>query len=247
MKKLIVISIVLNVLFFKTGLSNTITGYLKPAPINVISSVEEELASTNKTLKKLSKKSPVSVGKKLLKNQIKELVPKESGFLCLYGGYVDCTDKDGNYSFPLLHKEPLLYVAITPEIKPIVMYGTTVSHKALIPNKPVKIYKFEKQTDEDGLLFWRIQEEPRSENNRLHPFTLTILTKPKNIFVPIKDSITEEDLNVVLPSMYVVGNIDRARSVLNFLDIKRFFEPIEIEKRTAPDEPLVDQVLMKNN
>ena len=70
------------------------------------------------------------------------------------------------------------------------------------------------------------------------------MTKPKNIVVPTGDFMAEENLNFVLPSIYVVGNIDLAKTLFNFMDMRRYFEQIEYGKKIEKDT--VVQTFMQN-
>jgi len=220
---------------------SSINLFLKPAPSAIQKEVNQELEKT----KLLNTKSASKIGKKILKNGFQQFFPTPAGFIALYGGYVDYSDPDGNITFPLLHKTKKIYLVITPEITLTPIHGQTFSHKNIIPGKPIKRYLFQQKVDRKKIPFWQVTEQDRPENNVISPLSIVLLTKPENIVVPTGDFMATKQLNLILPHVYAVGNSANEANLLNFLDIRRYFEQIEREEKIATEK--IKQSVITNN
>ena len=175
-----------------------------------------------------------------VQQEVGAVPPKLSGFIAIYGGYVDYSSPD-EFKFPLLHKERKIYMVVTPEIQLTTVFGKTISHKNFVPGAPTEIYLFEKKKNADNkTIYWQVRKEEKPEHSRISPISIVLLTNPKNIVVATGDHITPKSQNFVLPNVYVVGN-DNMKVNLNFLDIKRFFEPIERSEKI--DKATVQQII----
>src|SRR3990172_10065013 len=142
---------------------NMIVMYLQHAPEEIRQKVEEEYYQKRDVEKfaQFDDKTPAEISQKFLKNGIRKyLTPSLSGFVVLYGGYVDISNPDGLVAFPLRHPDPKLLVAITPEIKLIKVKKNTFSHAEYIVHdkNPTKLYLFEKKEDEKKQIYWDVKE-----------------------------------------------------------------------------------------
>ncbi len=220
---------------FHVMFCSSINLFLRPAPPKAIKNLDNSNKATlivkaQKKIEKLDKKPPEYLEQKLLKNGFKKFLPKTSGFISLYGGYVDYSDLNGEISFPLLHKKSKTYIIVTSEIELVNIHGNTFSHKNLIEKSPAKIYQLEKIKDkEQNITYWDITEIESTDKKRISQIALVILTKPKNIFFPTGKFITADNPNLTLPNVYVVGSMEISKSLINFLDIRKFFEQVEEE------------------
>ena len=187
-------------------------------------------------LSNIDNNTPGQNSRKLVKHQLKHLLkPKLSGFIGIYAGYWDYSDTDGLLSFPLRHPTPKVYIAITPQIALINVKGNTYSHKEFVPNVPARLYLFEKKVDAKKIPYWQVSEAKIPENLKINAITIVILNKPDNIFVQLGDIKSNENVQLVLPELYVVGNIDHEKIILNNLDMERFFEQINTDKKQVSD------------
>jgi len=241
---------IISLLFFlsQTAICSSINLFLKPAPQSIQQQVRQTMINQGliyAKIERLHTKSTSQVGKKLLKNGFKKFLPQVSGFVALYGGYVDYSDKDGNIVFPLLHKEKKVYLVITPKIDLNFIHKNTISHKNFVQDVPAKQYLFRRLEDADKTVYWEIKESVIPAHKRINPLSIVILTKPKNIVVPTGDFMSAENPNLVLPNLYIVGNFDNVKSLLEFLDIRRFFE--QIERKDEKVTETVTQKLIINN
>lgn len=228
---------------------NRIIIYLKNAPQKALTLVEQEAEKEKliKKINKLNKKAPSRVNNKFLNSELQKLLkPNLEGFIALYSGYMDYSNTDGLISFPLRHTDDKLYVAITPKINLVKIKDQTISHAEYITDQKIKteIYKFEKKQDNKGNFFWQSTKQTVPNNKRINPLTVVILSKPKNFYVTIGDFLSNDSKQVVLnENIYVLGATDKNAILLNTLDIKKFFDPIELEKRKVGE---VEQEMIFN-
>ncbi|MCK4651414.1 hypothetical protein KAT08_04545 [Candidatus Babeliales bacterium] len=242
-------------IFYITILTNTIINlnadnriiiYLRNAPAQTIIQAQKEFEKQkDEKLKKLSQKTPNQISKKLIKNEFnKYLIPKISGFLALYTGYSDYSDPDGLIRFPLRHVTPKLYLVITKKINPAHVMGQTISHLEFETekNENKKIYLFEKQQDKNNQYFWKVSEKATPKDKRISPISIVLITNPKNIYVPLGDFITDDSKHLILPNVYVVGNINNNQILLNMVNMLRYFEPIDIKDKKVSDTLLQNMI-----
>jgi hypothetical protein len=207
-------------------MANSIHLRLKSAPIEVQEQVKKE-----------------QIINRTLTTNFDELFPKLNGIPSLYGGYVDYSDHDGTIEFPLLHREPKIYLVITDDIELVTVLGNTVSHKNFVKSASTRIYLFERKKN-NTTFYWRVTEEKIPPHNRISPLSIVLLTKPRNIVVPTGDFISVQSPNLVFPDVYLVGNTNNVHSLNNFLDIRRYFEQIEVEQKVTKKRK---KRLIKNN
>ena len=255
MKNTKILLIIVTVVNFLTLIDlkpdNRIIIYLKHAPERALTLVEQE-AINEKLINKvdnLNSKTPSQVNNKLLKRELKKIFkPRLDGFIALYSGYMDYSNTDGLISFPLRHTEPKIYIAITPQINLVRLKENTISHAEYITNNEnikTEIYKFEKKQDNKGMYFWHAKKQTIPDDKKINPLTLVILSKPKNIYTSTGDFLSNDSKQIVLNNnVYVLGNTDKDAILLNTLDIKKYFEPIEFEKRKVGD---IEQKMISNS
>ena len=238
----------------------------------IINSVEKQLIAEGRLqgkINKLGTRDHIKMSKKRFKNGLRSYLPALNGFAALYGGFINYSDKNGLISFPLLHKEEKIYLVITANIKPNIIYGNTISHLTLLPEpKRKKVYaqiyllekieekpekkpaadttpKEEAEKEAQPIWYWKVTKQKIPKNNTINALSFVLLTRPKNIYFPVKDSITSELKHLVLPPMYVLNDESNDKLIMNLLDITRYFEPISTDMKSAKEDT-VNQVLIKN-
>lgn len=256
-KKILNITYFLITITIKLNADNRILFYLQKIPNLAINEVRQTLSNEYaiKKIVKLNAKTPGQQSEKLLKNELKRYLPKTlSGYISLYGGYIDFSNTDGLISFPLRHSAAKLYLVVTKQIKLVKIKGNTISHQEfkqkkqleIVKNIPVKIYLFEKKQDKNKQYFWQVKEYDRPKNNRINPLSVILLTNPQNIYVYTGDFISNDNKSLVLPNnIFAVGKINNVKAALNFINIYRFFEPTETEEKKANDQ--LYEYLITNN
>jgi hypothetical protein len=234
----IIWSITISAIIGSLQADNRIIVYLQHAPDKVISQAEQEAKDTSLATKiaSLETKTPGKLGYSMFKNSLRAYFkPQLSGFVGIYGGYLDISDPNGLLSYPLRHTTPKIYVAITPTIHMVDIKGNTFSHREFVLGEPVSYYSFEMKEDEKKNSFWDVKEIPVPADKKINPITLVILSNPKNIYIPKGQFIITPNVQLVLPSIYVVGRNNNDAALLNMLDIRRYFEPIKFEEKKATD------------
>ncbi len=217
---------------------NRIIIYLHHAPDKILSQAEQEAKNISLATKiaNLEAKTPGKIGSTILNNSLRaKLTPQLSGFVGIYGGYLDISNRDGLLSFPLRHTSPKLYIAITPTINMINIKGNTFSHREFVIGEPASYYSFEMKEDEKKNSYWEVKEIPIPADRKINPITLVIISDPKNIYVPKGQFLATANVQLVLPSIYVVGRNNNDTAILNMLDIRRYFEPVKFEDKKATD------------
>jgi len=142
------ITLFVSIIFSFSRLSKadpTIVTYLQQPPFQIIKSINKEEA-LNK-INKFTQKAPGQASKKLIKASFgNEITPNISGFLVVYSGYIDYSNKDGLISFPLRHTPATkIYLLITQEIKLNTVKGNTFAYATTtttINNNNAELYNF---------------------------------------------------------------------------------------------------------
>jgi hypothetical protein len=251
MKKILKIFLGLIFVSFYLSADNRIAFYLKKAPQDALNLAQMDLEKEKgiKKLENIDQKTPSQISNKMVKNEMKKyLQPDVSGFISLYGGYVDYSNKDGLISFPLRHTSPKLYLVVTQDIKLVNVRGNTISHLEFKSEKesPAKIYLFEKKEDKNKQYFWQVSEQGIPEDKLINKLSVVLLTNPKNIYVALGDFMSNDSKHIILPNnVYVVGIGGNNKLLLESLDIKRYFEPVEVEEQKVSD--VLSKRLIINN
>lgn len=238
----------IGVIFITTmSASSRLLFYINPVPLESIIQVSEQV-NINK-INKIIKKTPYKFTRKSLKNRLlSQRMQDIGGFLAVYGGYMDFSDKDGQVSFPLRHEEKKLYLVVTNDIELIKVKGNTVSHQEFMvkDNNQTEIYSFEKMKDILGQFYWRVIKAEIPENNIISSLSVVLLTKPKNIYVAQGDFMANDNKQIVLPrNIYAINNLSKNNIILNFINKNKFFEPVEVESKKITN--ILYQSIITNN
>jgi hypothetical protein len=243
-------------LFFSTvaknlNADNRIVIYLKTPPPGILKQ------AITQAKKEITPSDKQAIPSKTVKKQINGkaqawLTPKLSGFIAIYAGFMDISDRQGLVSFPLRHTTPKINVAVTEQINLVKVKENTISHREFLPQNQVesKLYTFERKEDINPkdptkkTIYWSVKEIPLPADNKINPLTLVILTKPENLFIPVGDFMAVESNHLVLPEIYVIGNMDQENILLQALDFSRYFETITIEDKKIDDKK--KESLIKN-
>lgn len=182
------------------------------------------IANTENSQKIADKlKKPGKIAKMHLKSVNR--TPWIKGILATYAGYVAISNNDGQISFPKKHILPIVYLVITNNIAPILITGNTIHHWEIINQKMAKMYKIERlHNNSEELFYWQVTEVPLPENNRIPLESITILAKPDRIYVPEGTSLTDDNTNLVLPSIFIKKGINSNSHALYMLNVRQFFD-----------------------
>lgn len=228
---------------------NRIIIYLRHAPDDVLIKVEKEAVDKNIASKiaAMDKVAPGQISQKMMKYALQRYMrPPLSGFQAFYAGFSDISNHDGLISFPLRHTTPKVYVAIASAIKANMVKGNTVANYEYVSDKPedVMIYSFAIKQDAKQASYWEVVQEKVPADKKINPLTVVILTKTKNIYVPVGEFMAPPNQQLVLPPMYVLARSETEELLLKNLDLGRYFEPIISDKKKASD--MVVQKMLTN-
>jgi hypothetical protein len=201
-------------LFINLHADHVITMFLEPYPLL------PETSDAQLFVNKLKKPG------KIAKMQLKTVnsSPDIKGIFATYGGFLDMSNYNGQISFPKKHITPMVYILITEKITPVMMAGSTIHHWEIEQNTDAKMYKAERLHDEsEETYYWLVQEVPLPKDNRIPLESITILAKPKNIFVPEGVTLTQDTPNLIVPSIFVKKGIKINTNALYILNLRQFF------------------------
>lgn len=238
------LNIILLVISFFATLQgdNRIILYLKHAPEEIIQESIAEAKQQN-LFNHLDEKTPGTVNHKIMKGALREyFTPKLSGFLAIYGGYMDVSNKDGLLMFPLRHATPKIYVALSPTIELVKVQGETISHREFLLNEDSKLYSLERKVDNKKNAYWQVSAAQLPTDRKVNPITLVLFAKAKNVALLEGDFLAAESSHLILPDIFVLGNFDQEKILLQTLDLKRYFETITIDKKKVNENAVQKMV-----
>lgn len=194
-----------------------ITMFMEPYPLMPQS--EDAQVLVNK-LKKPGKIAKIKV-KALQKS------PLVKGIFSTYAGYLAMSDNDGQTIFPKKHVAPMVYVLITNRITPALMAGNTIHHWDIQEGAKAKMYKIERLHEEGtNIYYWHTEKVPLPAHNHIPLDSITILAKPDHIFVPEGIQLTNDAVNLLLPTIFVKKGIQTNLNALYVLNVRQFFGDI---------------------
>jgi hypothetical protein len=161
--------------------------------------------------------------------------PLNKGIFSTYAGYLTMSNNDGQTLFIRKHIAPYVYLLITDKITPVMMAGNTIHHWNIEEKTDAKMYKMERLQDgNNDLFYWLTEEVPVPKDGKIPLESITILAKPKNIYVPEGITITEDSPNLTLPTIYAKKGIKTNANALYILNMRQFFGPIHSTYKTGP-------------
>jgi hypothetical protein len=204
---------------------NRIILYLKHPPLQILQGIESE---------RLAKNAPSA-----------SMRPALNGVAAIYGGYFTVSAHDGLVSFPLRHTAQKVYLAITPSIELAKVRGNTISHRVYAPDPvPTVIYSCNLKKDEKGRSFWEVKKDAMPADRTINPLTVVLLTPPNNVFIPEGNFLANENQQLVLPDVLLLGRQGNEASLLKALDVRTYFEDISTDIKKNNDTST--QQMIKN-
>lgn len=219
-----------------TNIDHIITFFIQPLTID-----EETEAKKKETFDKLQHTltTPGKVSYKIIKSHITNI----TGILVTYRGYLVISNSLGQIMLPRFTQQPNLSVLITEKIEPVMMIGNTVHHWELAKNISAKMYSLERKQDaETKLVYWEYKESPLPVDSIIPLNTIVLLTKPKNIVVPLGITLTDINQQWVLPTLYATKNVNTIEPALSILKVRQFFGPINVIQKKISDTNYASQI-----
>ena len=196
----------------------------------------------------------------------KHLAPSNNegiaGINATYLGYITTSNKNGQITFPRKQQSDQIYILITPKILPNFIVGPTlIHHWEIDQSQPAEMYEVNRKKDKklntyyfDVINLKEAIKDPstpkKDAQNYLNilkskdaiPFnTITLLTDPANITVPMGITLNNYSTNFILPTLTANNEFDTTENSLYTLSIKQYFEQINIESKN--DSPKIATII----
>ncbi|MBT3456353.1 hypothetical protein HN446_04785 [bacterium] len=184
-------------------------------------------------------KNPYKIPRKVIKNTTRW----ENGVFSIYAGQIEVSN-NSQIIFNRMHLKPEFYILVTDAIDPVFMFPNTIHHIEVLPNRPAALFSVKKVLDKKTQLhFWNAQEEPLPENHRIHKNSIVVLAKPKNVYVPTGITISNDDPQLILPTIYLKKQVNKLANALYILNIKQFFGSLYLKQKQTG--AIVSSVLIR--
>lgn len=159
-----------------------------------------------------------------------------TGIFATYGGFIQSASVDDEIVFPRKHTNPLLYIVVTPQIVPIIMFELTIHHLEFDRSQKTAFYKAVRKPSSTNPkeLVWEINPEELPADNRIPLESIVIFAKPSYIEVPTGTIPTLNNPNLLLPDIYVKKGINVVNNAFYVLTINNFFRPVETAYKKEP-------------
>lgn len=211
MNKKIIICCVLLIISNLKGATLTLT--FKPYP-NVKQALEnlkkpDKLA--HHTLVRITEQAPIA------------------GIVGAYAGYIQASNENGQMIFPRKQTDEKLFLLITPEIDPILLFPHTVKEWHVSPGKPHAYFKINRETDsETGLTYWNVAEEILDTQKPIELEAVILLAQPQDLVVPTGITLTNTATNLLLPTIYSQNSLDTSLAAVTLMNIAYLFNPVDL-------------------
>ena len=141
------------------------------------------------------------------------------GVMCLYGGNVALSDKNGQIIFKRNQQTPNLYFLPAYMIAP-----STVHNWMLDSQEPASLYFAEfHQNDSLELYYYQVSEADLPKDNHIPLNTIIFIADPKDVFIPTGATLTDLSQNMILPNIYIKRDFCFMHNSLYTLAIKQYF------------------------
>lgn len=150
--------------------------------------------------------------------------PTVDGIYFSYFGFLNATGHDGDIVFPRYHQDAKFTLLISTDAQPIFMASNTIAFWQLNQNAHYAFYTLEKKQDlETKRWFWEVQKATPPDKARLSVDTLIVFANPDAVYVPEGITLSDSSQQLILPSLYVKGTIERPENTLKAFEVKNFF------------------------
>ena len=130
------------------------------------------------------------------------------GVMCLYGGNVALSDRNGQVIFKRNQQTPNLYFLVTKSVLPAYIYApSTVHHWMLDSKEPSELYFAEfKQNNQLELYYYEVSKSKLPEDFNIPLNTIVFIADPKEVFISHR---------CVSPSAMMDGQVSAIRNALD--------------------------------
>jgi hypothetical protein len=150
-----------------------------------------------------------------------------SGIMGTYAGFMQASNEDGQMIFPRKQTNTQLFLLVTPEIEPVLMFPHTVKEWKLIPQKKYSYFNITRTTDpETELTYWNVEEAALDPQHAIQVETLILLAQPTDLVIPTGITLTNKEPNLQLPTIYSQNSLDTTLEALTAMNIAYLFKPV---------------------
>ena len=155
------------------------------------------------------------------------------GIMCLYGGNVAHSDKNGQIIFKRNQQTPNIYFLVTKSIRPAYMIAPSTVHNWMLdPKESAKLYFAEfKTNDKLELYYFEISEAELPSDKNIPLNTIIFIADPNDIFIPTGATLTDLSQNLILPNIYIKRGFCFLHNSLYTLAIKQYFKEPDQESQ----------------
>lgn len=213
--------------------SHLITFFIRPLPGTQKKITEAEVQA--KTAEQIS--TPGRILKSIVKKRLTPLLIY-SGIYAAYAGTFTHSNANGQILFERQTPELILHILVTEDVKVVPvnpLNDKTIYGFARDPKAQAAQYLFELTKDPETELYaWNVTPEPLRKKI-IAPDTLIIFAQPKNIIVPLGQTVTTPTENLILPDFYATPHNKSAANAFRFLKIRHYFAPVKLDTKFQPD------------
>lgn len=153
--------------------------------------------------------------------------PTKVGVIALYNGNIAFSDNDGKIVFPRTTQQDSFSLVITHDIEFIYDIGNTVRELRVPQKEAYAMYSIKRIEDkETGASLWDVEPMELQSTRRIPLHAIIILAKPENIFIPTGVTISNNQPNLQLPTIYAKPGLDHINNALFVMNIKQYLAPI---------------------
>lgn len=157
------------------------------------------------------------------------------GIFAAYGGYLVISDFNGQVTFPRMQQKTNFLLIVTEKIVPIMMLGNTVHHWETLGSNNA-FYSIEREQDpKTQLYYWSVTAAQPPEKNIIPLTSIVIFAKPKNIIVPLGITVTNDNPQLILPTLYATNDTNNVIPALSALTIRQFFGSLSTTNKKEND------------
>lgn len=155
------------------------------------------------------------------------------GVMCLYGGNVALSDKNGQIIFKRNQQTPNTYFLVTKSVLPAYMIAPSTVHNWMLdPKEPAALYFAEfKANDALELYYFEISQAKLPEDHNIPLNTIIFIADPKDVFIPTGATLTDLSQNLTLPNIYIKRDFCFIHNSLYTLAIKQYFRETDQESQ----------------
>lgn len=164
------------------------------------------------------------------------VAPLLEGIYVSYQGTVATSDCNGQVIFANHQAQPKLTVVVTDSLTPIIIFSNTVQHMNVREEHGAIFYEVTRARDPKlKRIVWNTNIIPSPTNRRIPDDALIIFAKPSQIVILEGKTVTAEDVNLLLPPIYIRTEITPTDNALQFMKVAKFYAPVEKINSYASD------------